>query len=51
LIDATDPKTVGEAIKGLIRTRWDKEKLLANARKFSKERFTSEIRSFVKRYA
>ena len=51
LIDGTDPKTVGEAINRLIRTRWDKEKLLANARKFSKERFISEIRSFVKRYA
>ncbi len=51
LIDATDKKTVGEAVKRLKRAKWEKEKLLANARRFSKERFESEIRNFVKKYA
>ena len=47
LIEDTDERTVGEAIKKLKRTKWEKEKLLDNARKFSKERFKKEIREFV----
>ena len=51
LIEDTDEKTVGEAIKRLKRTKWEKEKLIANVRRFSKERFEDEINNFVKKYA
>lgn len=51
LIDSSDEKTVGEAVKRLKRTKWQKEKLIANARRFSKEKFVSEIRNFLKKYA
>ncbi len=47
LIDDTGEKTVGDAIKRLKRTKWEREKLIANARKFSKERFKKEIVDFV----
>lgn len=48
LIDDTNEIEMGEAIRRLEKTKWDKEKLQANAMKFSKERFKREIESFVK---
>jgi glycosyltransferase involved in cell wall biosynthesis len=47
LIDDTNVKTIEKAIKRLKRTRWDKDKLHKQAKKFSKERFKKEIRNFV----
>jgi len=51
LIDDTDEKTIGAAIKKFNKIRWDREKLQANARRFSKERFKKEMLEFVKKYA
>jgi len=36
-----------EAISRFSKTRWDKEKLRGNARRFSKERFQKEIKAFI----
>jgi len=51
LIDGTDEKTMAEAVKRLKNTKWDREKLIANARIFSKQKFVTEIGNFIKRYA
>ncbi|MFZ5932702.1 MAG: glycosyltransferase [Patescibacteria group bacterium] len=51
LIDSMDEKTVADALRRLRKTRWEREKLMANARKFSKERFKKEMLKFVKSHA
>ncbi|OGM17514.1 hypothetical protein A2V61_04625 [Candidatus Woesebacteria bacterium RBG_19FT_COMBO_47_8] len=51
LIDATDEATIKKAIGRLESTRWDKDKLLANARRFAKERFVEQIKKYITRYA
>jgi glycosyltransferase involved in cell wall biosynthesis len=51
LIDSTDGKTVGDAIRRLERTKWKRHWLQTNARRFAKERFIAEIRKFIKNYA
>lgn len=48
LIDDTNEKTVGSAIQKLNKINWDKAKLQANAKRFSKERFKRQIKEFVK---
>ena len=48
LIDDTDEKTIGDAVRKLERIKWDKEKLQKKARKFSKERFKKEVFRFIK---
>jgi len=50
-IDDTEVETMKEAIKKLQRTKWDKTKLQANAKKFSKERFKKEMLEFVRNHA
>ena len=51
LIDDTDETTLAKAIKRFNRIKWDKKKLQAQAKKFSKERFKKEIKEFVKSHA
>jgi glycosyltransferase involved in cell wall biosynthesis len=49
LIDDTSEKTIGKAVKKVIKTNWDKDKLQKQARKFSREKFEKEIRQVVER--
>lgn len=51
LINDTDERTIGKAIKRFNKISWSKSKLHQQARKFSKERFTREIKEFVKKHA
>lgn len=51
LIDEISEKALREAIKKIEETKWDKEKLLSNARRFSKEKFIGQIKLFVNKYA
>jgi len=51
LINGTDEKTLKTAVKRFESIKWDKEKLIANAKKFSKERFKKEMLSFINKYA
>ena len=51
LINSTDEKTLKTAVKRFESIKWDKEKLIANAKKFSKERFKKEMLSFINKYA
>ncbi|MFV1916867.1 MAG: glycosyltransferase [Patescibacteria group bacterium] len=48
LIDDTDEVTLAKAVKRFNRIKWDKKKLQAQARKFSKEKFIKETKNFVK---
>jgi len=47
LIDEISEKSLGDAIKKIESNKWNKEKLLNNAQKFSKERFKKEMLQFV----
>ena len=47
LINDTDEKTISEAIRRFEKIKWDKNKLQENAKRFSKERFTREMKKFV----
>ena len=51
LINEISEKSLKEAVKKIEETKWSREKLISNARRFSKERFISEIKSFVNKYA
>lgn len=51
LINDTDEKTIGRAIRKLNTIEWDKRKLQNQARKFSKERFKKQIEEFVEKHA
>ncbi|MEK7061512.1 MAG: glycosyltransferase, partial [Patescibacteria group bacterium] len=51
LIDEISEKSLKEAIKKIEETKWSREKLFSNAKRFSKEKFISEIRSFVDKHA
>lgn len=44
LINDTSEKTIKEAVKKVIKTKWDKNKLQQQARKFSRERFEKEMK-------
>lgn len=46
-VNSTDEKTLENAVKKLINTKWNKEELLKNADKFSKERFEREVKEFI----
>lgn len=48
LINNTSEETIIGAIKELEKTRWDKKVLQENARRFSRERFITEIKNFLK---
>lgn len=51
LIDEISEKSLKEAIRKVEETKWNNEKLLSNARRFSKERFVNQISLFVKNHA
>ena len=51
LIEDTNEETVGGAIQKLNKINWDKAKLQANAKRFSKSRFKKEIVDFVNKHA
>ncbi len=51
LIDEISEKSLKGAISKVDKTNWNKEKLIENAKNFSKERFISQIRSFINSYA
>ncbi len=50
LINDTDEKTIGKAVKKVLTTKWDKNKLQQQARKFSRERFEKEIKTICRSY-
>lgn len=50
LIDEISEKSLKEAIKKVEETKWNNEKLLSNARKFSKEVFKKKIMEFINKY-
>jgi glycosyltransferase involved in cell wall biosynthesis len=50
LIDDTDEKTLGEAVKRFNKIKWDKKKLQTHAKKFSKDRFIRQMKQFIKKY-
>lgn len=49
LINDTDEKTLKSALKRFEDIKWDREKLVANARRFSKENFVKNIGEYIKR--
>lgn len=51
LINEISEKSLKEAIKKIEETKWNREKLLLNAKRFSKERFIGEIKLFIKKHA
>lgn len=51
LIGEISERSLKEAIDKISKTGWNKEKLIANARRFSKERFVREIKLFIKKHA
>ncbi len=44
LINDTSVKTIARAVERLLKTKWDRNKMVANAMRFSKERFIEEIK-------
>ncbi len=48
LIDDIDEKTIAEAIKKLESTKWDRQILQENAKRFSKKRFIQEMEKYAK---
>lgn len=51
LIDSVDERSLSDGIQKIENTRWNREKLIQNAKKFSKERFKKEMLEFVKKHA
>ena len=51
LIDGIDEKTIRKAIERFNKIKWDRSKLINNAKKFSKSRFKKEIVDFVNKHA
>lgn len=51
LIEGTDVATLEKAFKRFDQIKWDKEKLVRQARRFSRERFEEKIRKIVAEYA
>lgn len=47
LIDEISTKTLKDAIKKIEETKWNKETIIKNAEKFSKERFREEMLQFI----
>jgi glycosyltransferase involved in cell wall biosynthesis len=46
-INEISEKSLSGAIEKIEKTNWDREKLVANAKKFSKERFKKEVLEFI----
>jgi glycosyltransferase involved in cell wall biosynthesis len=51
LINEISDKSLTGAINKIKKTKWDKEKIIANAKRFSKERFIVQMKEFVFKYA
>ncbi len=51
LIDEISEKSLKEAIKKIEETKWSREKLLSNARGFSKDKFVKEMLEFISIHA
>lgn len=51
LIDSVDEDSLLAAIQKIENTKWDKEKLILDARRFSKENFVRKIRKYIKKHA
>ena len=51
LIDEINETVLGETIRKLKATKWNREALIKNARKFSREKFVKEMLLFVNSYA
>jgi len=51
LINEITEKSIDDAVSKIEKTKWSREKLLLNAKKFSKERFKKEIKEFIKKHA
>jgi len=51
LINEISEKVLGEAIGKVEKTKWSREKLIKNAKRFSKERFKKEIVEFIHAHA
>jgi len=51
LIDEISEKSLGDAIKQVEKSKWSRETLIKNAKKFSKERFVKEMLQFVESHA
>jgi len=49
LINNTDEKTLKNAIEQFNKIKWDKNKIMENAKRFSKERFEKELRIYIKK--
>ena len=47
LINDTSEKTIGKAVRKVLKTKWDKKKLQKQARKFSRERFEREMKKVI----
>ncbi len=48
-VNSTDEKTLEMAVKKLLNTKWNREEIIKNAEKFSKERFEEEIKEYIKK--
>jgi len=51
LINEISEKALKEAINKINKTNWNKEKLISNARRFSKEKFIYQMKLFTKNHA
>jgi glycosyltransferase involved in cell wall biosynthesis len=51
LIDATDTKTIKNAIERFEKKKWDRRLIQSHAQKFSKERFRKKVLQFIKQNA
>ena len=50
LINGTDEETIVKAIRRFSKIKWDRKKLQSKARRFSKEKFVSKMKKFVKKH-
>jgi len=48
-VENTDPKTLEKAFQKFEKIKWDKQAIIKNAQKFSKERFIKEFNHYVKK--
>lgn len=46
-VSSIDEKTLENAIKKLLSMKWDREEIIKNAERFSKERFEKEIKKYI----
>jgi glycosyltransferase involved in cell wall biosynthesis len=46
-VNSTDKESLESAVKKLLEMKWNREEIIHNAEKFSKERFEKEVKEFV----